>query len=68
MTTPVGVAFDPAVHLCFEPPKAVQTMKDLALGDAGISPIGVTDPFPLFNKAGVTELRRNVLSEAVLEK
>lgn len=43
-------------------------MKDLLLEDEGISPIGVTAPFPLFTREGVTELRRNVLSPEVLEK
>lgn len=43
-------------------------MKDLALEDDGISPIGVTAPFPLFTREGVTELRRNILSQEVLDK
>ncbi|ORY91689.1 hypothetical protein BCR35DRAFT_349472 [Leucosporidium creatinivorum] len=64
----VASAFDPAVHLCYKKPESVFTMKDLALEDEGISPIGVTAPFPLFTREGVTELRRNVLSPEVLDK
>lgn len=51
------VVFDPAVHLCYQPPEKVITMQELAL-DGGISPIGVTAPFPLLTREGVTELRR----------
>lgn len=49
-------------------PASVFTMKDLALEDEGISPIGVTAPFPLVTREGVTELRRNILSPEVLDK
>ncbi|GAA5883777.1 hypothetical protein JCM3774_005671 [Rhodotorula dairenensis] len=66
MTLPA--AFDPAIHLAYEKPETVITMKDLALGDAGISPIAVTAPFPLFSPEGVTQLRRDILSEEVLNK
>ena len=69
MTTKASpVAFNPAVHLCYEKPASVFTMKDLALEDEGISPIGVTAPFPLFTREGVTELRREILSPEVLDK
>lgn len=42
-------------------------MADLSLEDVGISPIGVTAPFPLFTVAGVTELRRDILSDKVID-
>ncbi|GJN89476.1 hypothetical protein Rhopal_002462-T1 [Rhodotorula paludigena] len=61
------VVFDPAVHLCYQPPEKVITMQELAL-DGGISPIGVTAPFPLLTREGVTELRREILSEDVLDR
>ncbi|BGP14824.1 hypothetical protein JCM10213_002737 [Rhodosporidiobolus nylandii] len=60
-------AFDPAVHLCHEPPESKITMKELAL-DGGISPVGVTAPFPLFTRAAVEEFRREILSTDVLDK
>ncbi|POY70194.1 hypothetical protein BMF94_6777 [Rhodotorula taiwanensis] len=60
-------AFDPAVHLSYVKPSKVITMKDLAL-DGGISPIAVTEPFPLFSPDGVAQLRRDILSPEVLDK
>lgn len=57
MTAPT--TFDPAIHLAYEKPETVITMNDLALGDAGISPIAVTAPFPLFSREGVTQLRKD---------
>lgn len=44
------------------------TMKDLGLEDEGISPIACTAPFPLFNLEGVSELRRDILSDEVMDK
>ncbi|KAK4705138.1 hypothetical protein P7C70_g1079, partial [Phenoliferia sp. Uapishka_3] len=43
-------------------------MEELGLKDVGISPYAVTAPFPLFNLEGVTELRRNILSDEVIDK
>ncbi|KAM0746599.1 hypothetical protein T439DRAFT_134833 [Meredithblackwellia eburnea MCA 4105] len=63
-----AVEFDAKKHLCYEPPASRITMKELALEDVGISPIAVTAPFPLFNLDGVTELRRNILSDEVIDK
>ncbi|KAL8283877.1 hypothetical protein RQP46_005309 [Phenoliferia psychrophenolica] len=60
--------FDPLKHLCYEEPKSRTTMKELGLEDEGISPIAVTAPFPLFTLAGVTELRRDILSDEVMER
>ncbi|GAA5825211.1 hypothetical protein JCM11251_006146 [Rhodosporidiobolus azoricus] len=62
-----AVTFDPVRHLCYEKPKSVISMKELAL-EGGISPIGVTAPFPLFTEEAVTELRREILSPDVLDK
>ncbi|GAA5913566.1 hypothetical protein JCM5296_001426 [Sporobolomyces johnsonii] len=66
--SPTPVKFDPAVHLNYQPPKSRTTMKDLALEGRGISPVAVTEPFPLFSLEGVTELRREILSQEVLDK
>ncbi|GAA6023441.1 hypothetical protein JCM10207_004413 [Rhodosporidiobolus poonsookiae] len=62
------VQFDPAVHLNYQPPKKVTTMKDLAFEGRGISPVAFTEPFPLFSLEGVTELRRETLSDEVMDK
>ncbi|GAA6023443.1 hypothetical protein JCM10207_004414 [Rhodosporidiobolus poonsookiae] len=65
---PAPVKFDPAVHLNYQPPKSRTTMKDLAFEGRGISPVAFTEPFPLFSLEGVTELRRELLSNEVLSK
>ncbi|GAA5926062.1 hypothetical protein JCM3775_005192 [Rhodotorula graminis] len=59
--------FDARKHLCYRRPDKVISMAELAL-DGGISPVGVTAPFPLFSREAVTELRREILSEEVLDK
>lgn len=63
-----AIKFDPATHLCCKKPESVVTLKDLALDDVGISPVGVTALFPLFTLEGVTELRRDILSDKVIDK
>ena len=63
-----ATVFDPAVHLAFRKPESRVTMAELGLADVGISPIAVTAPFPLFSLEGVTELRRNILSDEVIDK
>ncbi|KAL8290023.1 hypothetical protein RQP46_002962 [Phenoliferia psychrophenolica] len=63
-----AAVFDPAVHLAYKQPASRVTMAELGLADVGISPIAVTAPFPLFTLEGVTELRRNILSDAVIDK
>lgn len=34
----------------------------------GISPVAVTDPFPLFTREAVVEMRRDILSDKVLDE
>lgn len=42
------------------------SMKDIGLEGHGISPVAVTDPFPLFTKEAILQVRREIFSEAVL--
>jgi hypothetical protein len=61
--------FDTSRHLCFESPKEVITLKALLLSeDNAISPVAVTDPFPLFSIEGVKELRGDIFRKEVVEK
>lgn len=39
--------FDPEKHLCFREPARKYTMTEIGLGEQGISPIAVVEPFPL---------------------
>ncbi|KAH8648578.1 hypothetical protein BX600DRAFT_502965 [Xylariales sp. PMI_506] len=59
--------FDPKRHLAFKEMPKVHTMKELGLPeDTGVSPVAVSDPFPLFNKEAVMRMRDEVLSSEVL--
>lgn len=60
-----NVAFDPEKHLAFAPPSKVYTMKDLNLDDIGVSPIAVSEPFPLFSPEAIQHMRAEVLSDQV---
>lgn len=58
-------AFDPEKHLAFIPPSKIYTMKDLNLDDIGVSPVAVSEPFPLFSPEAIQNMRAEVLSEQV---
>ena len=60
-----NVTFDAEKHLAFTPPSKIYTMKDLHLNDTGVSPIAVSEPFPLFSPAAIHQMRAEVLSDRV---
>jgi hypothetical protein len=59
--------FDATKHLAYSPPSKVWTMNELSKGNQGISPVAVSEPFPLFTEEAVKQMRAEVLSKAVLE-
>ncbi|KAF5598645.1 2OG oxygenase superfamily [Fusarium pseudocircinatum] len=61
------VPWDAKQHLTFEPPKSIVTMKDIGLEGHGISPIAVSEPFPLFSKDAMLQMRAEIFSKPVLE-
>lgn len=62
------VRFDPETHLNFTPPSKILTMNDIQLpADTGISPVAVSEPFPLFSEAAIVEMRREVFSDDTWE-
>jgi hypothetical protein len=62
-------SFDPTKHLAFTPPDKVLTMKDIGyLEDTGISPVAVSNPFPLFSKEAVERMRDEILKPEVMEE
>lgn len=61
------VPWNPKEHLIFEPPTGVTTMKDIGLEGHGISTTAVSDPFPLFTKEALLQVRREIFSSPVLE-
>lgn len=61
--------FDPEKHLCFRPPKGFITLKELGLSEElAISPVAITQPFPLFTIEGVKEMRADLFRKEVLGK
>ncbi|KAH8880783.1 hypothetical protein GQ53DRAFT_521888 [Thozetella sp. PMI_491] len=59
--------FDASKHLAFTPPSKVYTMADLSLpADTGVSPIAVSEPFPLFTEEAVERMRAEVFSDEVM--
>ncbi|PYH93736.1 hypothetical protein BO71DRAFT_326956 [Aspergillus ellipticus CBS 707.79] len=66
---PAHVSFDPSKHLAHTPPAKVHAMKELGYSDTrGVSPIGVSEPFPLFSAEAIKHMREEVLSEKVFTK
>ncbi|KAL6244557.1 hypothetical protein RBB50_008799 [Rhinocladiella similis] len=63
----VKTAFDPLVHLDFQPPETVITMKDIGLEGQGISPVAVSEPFPLFTTKAIEQFRAEIFSQPVLD-
>lgn len=60
------IRFEASKHLNFTPPSKVYTMKELGYDDnVGVSPVGVSEPFPLFSEEAVQQMRKEVLSEKV---
>jgi hypothetical protein len=55
-------------HLAFEPPANITTMEEIGLQGQGISPNAVSDPFPLFTKEAMLQMRREVFSDQVLNE
>ena len=42
-------------------------MEEIGFADKGVSPIAVSEPFPLFTKDAIQAMRAEVLSKAVWE-
>ncbi len=70
-TTPLAkdaCPFNPAKHLNFTPPSRIYTMEDIGLPrDTGVSPLAVSEPFPLFTQEAVMRMREEILSKEVAE-
>ncbi|KAI9712007.1 MAG: hypothetical protein M1820_001715 [Bogoriella megaspora] len=59
-------AFDPTKHLSFQPPERIITMGEIGLENHGISPNAVSEPFQIFTKEAIEQIRAEVFSEEVL--
>lgn len=61
------VAFDPEKHLNFTEPERIYSMKDIGREGAGISPIALTTPFPLFTQDAIDQMRAELFDPEILE-
>lgn len=60
--------FDASKHLAFVPPSKIYTMKELGFAeDVGVSPIAVSEPFPLFTQVAIERMRTEIMSNKVWE-
>lgn len=61
--------FDPSRHLNFTPPSKVHSMEELGFDHGiGVSPVAVSEPFPLFSQEAVMKFREEILNEEVISK
>lgn len=62
------VEFNAKKHINFVPPERIYTMKEIDLEGEGISPVASSEPFSLYTREAAQQVRREIFSEAVLEK
>ncbi|OAR01689.1 hypothetical protein LLEC1_02198 [Akanthomyces lecanii] len=58
--------WNPQKHVAPKTQIKQHLMKDIGLDGHGISPVAVTDPFPLFTNDAMAQMRREIFSEPVL--
>lgn len=62
-------AFDPVKHLAYEPPSSIISMADIGYpANAGVSPVAVSEPFQLFSKDAIEQMRAEFLDPEVMAK
>ena len=59
--------FDAQKHLNFQMPSRTYSMEEIGLGGQGVSPVAVSEPFPLFTEDAVKQIRAEVFSKPVLD-
>jgi hypothetical protein len=59
-------AFNPERHLTFSEQPKILSLKDLNVPeDAGLSPVGISDPFPLFSEEAMKIMREEIFTNDV---
>ncbi|RYN51033.1 hypothetical protein AA0117_g13400, partial [Alternaria alternata] len=61
------ISFDPTVHLNYKTTPGVMTMKDIGYEGYGISPVAVSEPFPLFTEDAINQMRAEAFTPEVLD-
>jgi hypothetical protein len=60
------VAFQPETHLAYQEEPKVLTMKDIGLADdVGISPVAISESFPLFTEEAINLMREEIFTNEV---
>ncbi|EEY23328.1 conserved hypothetical protein [Verticillium alfalfae VaMs.102] len=59
--------FNPAKHLAYQRPERIVSMKDIGLEGAGISATAISEPFPLFTREAIVQMRAEIFSKDSLE-
>ncbi len=60
--------FDPTKHLAFVPPAKIYMMEELGFPKTDcVSPVAVSDPFPLFTQEAIQRMRAEIMSNKVWE-
>lgn len=58
--------WSPQKHIAPKTEIVQHLMEDIGLSGHGVSPVAVTDPFPLFTNDAIAQMRREIFSEPVL--
>ncbi|KAF3763292.1 hypothetical protein M406DRAFT_261979 [Cryphonectria parasitica EP155] len=61
-------SFNPEKHLQYSPPSKIHSMEELGFADNhGVSPVAVSEPFPLFTQEAVMRFREEILKKEVID-
>ncbi|KAF2650252.1 hypothetical protein K491DRAFT_697472 [Lophiostoma macrostomum CBS 122681] len=64
---PLGTKFEPKKHLDYAAPPQVIMMKDIGFAeDVGVSPVAVSQPFQLFSREAVQQMRAEIFQPEVM--
>jgi hypothetical protein len=60
--------FNSSRHLNFSPPSRILSLEDIGLSEnVGISPVAVSEPFPLFTQEAISIMRSEIFTNEVWE-
>lgn len=61
------IPFDADKHLTYAEPPKITTMAEIGYDGRGISPVAVSEPFPLFSGEAIYQMRAEAFDKDVLE-
>lgn len=57
--------FNPEEHLRFQDAPESLSMHDIGMAGLGISPVAVSEPFPLFSEEAIQHMRKEIFTQEV---